>query len=80
VAAEETRKAQLIVIALDQTIADLRTRGEAEWQEQIDMLTRMRQDTIARVYEIDPASSSRVPVRSRRAFPSRMDKEAAQTS
>jgi hypothetical protein len=54
VAAEETRKAQLIVIALDQTIADLRTRGEAEWQEQIDMLTRMRQDTIARVYEIDP--------------------------
>jgi hypothetical protein len=55
VAAEETRKAQLIVIALDQTIADLRTRGEAEWQEQIDMLTRMRQDTIARVYEIDPS-------------------------
>jgi hypothetical protein len=54
VAAEETRKAQLIVIALDQTIADLRTRGEAEWQEQIDMLTRMRQDTIARVYEIHP--------------------------
>ena len=54
-AAEETRKAQLIVIALDQTIADLRTRGEAEWQEQIDMLTRMRQDTIARVYEIDPS-------------------------
>jgi hypothetical protein len=55
VAAEETRKAQLIVIALDQTIADLRTRGEAEWQEQIDMLTRMRQDTIARVHEIDPS-------------------------
>ena len=61
-AAEETCKAQLIVIALDQTIADLRTRGEAEWQEQIDMLIRMRQDTIARVYENDPSVSSRVPL------------------
>jgi hypothetical protein len=56
VAADEVKRAQIIVTALDQTIASLRERRELEWEEQIETLTRMRQETIARVREIDPTA------------------------
>ena len=45
----------MIVIALDQTIASLRERGEPEWQEHVETLSRLRDDTIARVHQIYPS-------------------------
>jgi len=42
----------MIVIALDQTIASLRER---RWQAHFETLSRLRDDTIARVHQIDPS-------------------------
>jgi hypothetical protein len=55
VAAGEIERARLVVLAIDQTMAALRETGELDWQEQIETLTRLREETIARVHEIDPS-------------------------
>ncbi|MDX6407677.1 MAG: hypothetical protein QOE13_748 [Gaiellaceae bacterium] len=54
---EDLRKAQIIVTALDQTIADLRARGASGWQEHIETLDRLREETVAEVHNLDPSVS-----------------------
>jgi hypothetical protein len=61
VAREVLRNAQIMVIALEQTIASLRERGEAEWAEEIQKLTELRDATVERARKIDPTVRFEVP-------------------
>jgi hypothetical protein len=61
VAAEGVRGPQILVIALEQTIASLRERGGSYSEEHIETLTLLRDATIARVHEIDPTVQFDVP-------------------
>jgi hypothetical protein len=63
VAADEVRNAQILVIALEQTIASLRERGGSDLEENIETLTLLRDATIAKVHEIDPSVQFEHPIK-----------------